>query len=150
VGPGRERQALIYTAGLRGRKPTVPTDARRLEQAAQEAMSPEAFAYFAGGAGLETTMATNRRAFTRRAIVPRVLRGAPTRDLSVELLGRPGAWAAGADHVEGAALARLVVAPPSAAAPTRSRHSPSAPGPSSSAGRTPTGSRSRESVASAR
>jgi len=89
VGPGRERQALIYLAGLRGRKPTVPTDGRRLEQAAQEAMPPEAFAYFAGGAGLETTMATNRRAFTRRAIVPRVLRGAETRDLSVELFGRP-------------------------------------------------------------
>jgi lactate 2-monooxygenase len=88
VAPGRERQALIYMAGLRGRRPTVPTDARRLEQAAQEAMSPEAFAYFAGGAGLETTMATNRRAFTRRAIVPRVMRGAPERDLSVELLGR--------------------------------------------------------------
>jgi lactate 2-monooxygenase len=88
MGPGRERQALIYLAGLRGRKPTVPTDPRRLEQAAQEAMSPEAFAYFAGGAGLETTMATNRRAFTRRAIVPRVLRGAEIRDLSVELFGR--------------------------------------------------------------
>jgi lactate 2-monooxygenase len=88
VGPGRERQALIYTAGLRGRGPTVPIDPRRLEQAAKEAMSPEAFAYFAGGAGLETTMATNRRAFTRRAIVPRILRGAPTCDLTVELLGR--------------------------------------------------------------
>jgi lactate 2-monooxygenase len=50
-------------------------------------MSPEAFAYIAGGAGLETTMAANRRAFTRRGIVPRVLAGAAVRDLSVELFG---------------------------------------------------------------
>src|SRR5262249_56500248 len=95
-------------AGLRGRKPTVPTDPRRLEQAAQEAMSPQAFAYFAGGAGLETTMATNRPAFTRRAIVPRVLRGARTRDPSVGLFRRrlegpvlpppPGGPARGATH----------------------------------------------------
>jgi len=88
VGPGRERQAQIYLAGVRGRKPTVPTDLRRLEQAAQEAMSPEAFAYFAGGAGSETTMAANRRAFIRRGIVPRVLRGAAAPDLSIELFGR--------------------------------------------------------------
>jgi len=51
-------------------------------------MSPEAFEYFAGGAGVETTMAANRRAFTRRAIVPRTLRGAAVRDLSVDLFGR--------------------------------------------------------------
>jgi lactate 2-monooxygenase len=88
VGPGRERQAEIYLAGARGRKPTVPTDVRRLEQAAQELMTPEGFAYIAGGAGVETTMAANRRAFTRRGIVPRALTGAAARDLSVELFGR--------------------------------------------------------------
>jgi lactate 2-monooxygenase len=88
VGPGRERQAEIYLAGARGRKPTVPTDVRRLEQAAQELMTPEGFAYIAGGAGVETTMAANRRAFTRRGIVPRALAGAGARDLSVELFGR--------------------------------------------------------------
>jgi isopentenyl diphosphate isomerase/L-lactate dehydrogenase-like FMN-dependent dehydrogenase len=88
AGPGRRRQAQIYLAGVRGRKPTVPTDARRLEQAAQATLSAEAYAYIAGGAGLETTIAANRRAFTRRGIVPRVLRGAEPRDLSVELLGR--------------------------------------------------------------
>ena len=88
MGPGRERQAEIYLAGARGRKPTVPTDVRRLEQAAQELMTPEGFAYIAGGAGVETTMAANRRAFTRRGIVPRALAGAAARDLSVELFGR--------------------------------------------------------------
>jgi lactate 2-monooxygenase len=88
VGPGRERQAEIYLAGARGRTPTVPTDVRRLELAAQELMTPEGFAYIAGGAGVETTMAANRRAFTRRGIVPRALAGAAPRDLSVELFGR--------------------------------------------------------------
>jgi lactate 2-monooxygenase len=87
-GPGRDRQAGIYLAGVRGRKPTVPTDPRRLERAAQEVLSAESFAYIAGGAGLETTMAANRRAFTRRGIVPRVLAGADVRDLSVDLFGR--------------------------------------------------------------
>jgi lactate 2-monooxygenase len=82
------RQAQIYLAGARGRRPTVPIDPRRLEQAAQEAMTPEGFAYIAGGAGLETTMAANRRAFARHRIVPRALAGTETRDLSVELFGR--------------------------------------------------------------
>ena len=51
-------------------------------------MSPEAFAYIAGGAGLEETMRVNRDAFDRLRIVPRVLRDVSTRDTSVELFGR--------------------------------------------------------------
>jgi isopentenyl diphosphate isomerase/L-lactate dehydrogenase-like FMN-dependent dehydrogenase len=51
-------------------------------------MSPQAFAYVAGGAGSERTIAANRAAFDRRRIVPRVLRDVSGRDLSVELLGR--------------------------------------------------------------
>jgi lactate 2-monooxygenase len=50
-------------------------------------MSPEAFAYVAGGAGAEETMRANRRAFERLAIVPRVLRDVSARDPSVELFG---------------------------------------------------------------
>jgi lactate 2-monooxygenase len=85
---GRERQAEVYGNGVRGRRPAVPTGAARLEQAAKERMSDEAFAYVAGGAGLEATMAANRQAFLRRRIVPRILRGASERDLGVELYGR--------------------------------------------------------------
>jgi lactate 2-monooxygenase len=51
-------------------------------------MSPQAFAYVAGGAGSEATMAANRAAFDRHRITPRVLRNAEARDLSVTLFGR--------------------------------------------------------------
>jgi isopentenyl diphosphate isomerase/L-lactate dehydrogenase-like FMN-dependent dehydrogenase len=51
-------------------------------------MSRQAYAYVAGGAGLESTIAANRAAFERRRIVPRVLRDVSARDTSVELLGR--------------------------------------------------------------
>jgi lactate 2-monooxygenase len=66
----------------------VPVDPSRLEERAREALSAEAFAYLAGGAGLESTMRANREAFERRRIVPRLACGAAKRDTSVELLGR--------------------------------------------------------------
>ena len=84
---GRERQAGIFVAGVGGRRPAVPVDPARLEAAARRAMSPEAFAYVAGGAGTESTMAANREAFERRRIVPRMLRDVSVRDTSVELFG---------------------------------------------------------------
>lgn len=87
-GFGRLRQAEIFIRGLAGRKPAVPVDARRLEEKAQEVMSSEAFAYMAGGAGQESTIDENRRAFDRWRIVPRVLRDVSQRDASVELFGR--------------------------------------------------------------
>jgi lactate 2-monooxygenase len=51
-------------------------------------MSPEAYAYMAGGAGTESTMRENRQAFDRWRIVPRVLRDVSRRDLRVSLFGR--------------------------------------------------------------
>jgi lactate 2-monooxygenase len=88
VAYGRQRQREIYLAGLRGRRPRVPQNAEALERAAARAMTREGFAYVAGGAGLETTMRANREAFDRVRIVPRMLRGAQSRDLRVELFGR--------------------------------------------------------------
>jgi lactate 2-monooxygenase len=88
IGYGRQRQADIYLAGVRGKKPRVPQSAAALEQEAERAMSEEGFAYIAGGAGLETTMKANRAAFERVRIVPRMLRGPATRNLEVELFGR--------------------------------------------------------------
>jgi isopentenyl diphosphate isomerase/L-lactate dehydrogenase-like FMN-dependent dehydrogenase len=87
-GPGRVRQALIYRAGVLGRRPSVPTDFAELERRAESAMSPRAWAYIAGGAGEGATMRANRTAFERRQIVPRMLPGNAHRDLSIELLGR--------------------------------------------------------------
>ncbi|MFF2272504.1 alpha-hydroxy-acid oxidizing protein [Agromyces sp. NPDC058136] len=87
-GYGRARQSEVYRAGLSGIRPAVPVDAEALERAARKALSAEAFAYLAGGAGAESTMTANRAAFARRQIWPRVLRDVSTRDLSIELLGR--------------------------------------------------------------
>ena len=88
IGYGRQRQADIYLAGVRGQKPRVPQSAAALERESERAMSKEGFAYIAGGAGLETTMKANRAAFERVRIVPRMLRGPATRELGVELFGR--------------------------------------------------------------
>jgi lactate 2-monooxygenase len=59
-----------------------------LEERARGAMSAEAFAYVAGGAGTGATMRANRAAFDRWRIVPRMLRDVAERDTSVELFGR--------------------------------------------------------------
>lgn len=62
------------------------------EQAAAARLSPEALAYFSGGANDERTLTDNRAAFGRRRIVPRVLRDVSTVDTSVEILGRRWLW----------------------------------------------------------
>jgi lactate 2-monooxygenase len=87
-GAGQQRQTEIYLAGVRGQRPAIPFDPSKLERLARRRMSPEAFAYVAGGAGAEGTIAANRAALDRHRIVPRVLRDVSGRDLSVELFGR--------------------------------------------------------------
>src|SRR5690242_2167132 len=84
-GPARQRE--IFLDGVAGRRPSPPVDAARLEERARAAMSAEAFAYVAGGAGSERTMANNRAAFDRLHIVPRVLRDVSARDSSITLFG---------------------------------------------------------------
>src|SRR5262245_21434566 len=88
LGFGRERQAAVYLSGVRGVRQRVPFDPDALQRAAEKRMSPETFAYVAGGAGAEDTMRANRAAFGKHRIVPRVLRDVSRRDLSVELFGR--------------------------------------------------------------
>jgi isopentenyl diphosphate isomerase/L-lactate dehydrogenase-like FMN-dependent dehydrogenase len=85
---GRARQARIYQEGVSGRRPRIPVAWARLEQAARRAMSRAAYAYVAGAAGLEETMAANREGFGRWRIVPRVLRDVSARDPGIELFGR--------------------------------------------------------------
>jgi lactate 2-monooxygenase len=89
VGIGRERQFEVYVGGARGVYARVPVSFERLQRAARGAMSPEGYAYVAGGAGTEETMRENRAAFERWRIVPRMLRDVSTRDTIVELLGTP-------------------------------------------------------------
>ena len=88
VSIGRDIQGGIYRAGLFGGRPVVPTSYDELEAAAQRAMSPQAWAYVHGGAGLQATVRANREALDRVRLVPRHLRDVEDRDLSVEVLGR--------------------------------------------------------------
>lgn len=87
AGWGRRVQDRIYRDGAIGRRPRISTSAAGLEKQAHRAMSRRAWAYVAGGAGAEATMAANRAAFDTWRLVPRVLRDVSVRDLSVELLG---------------------------------------------------------------
>ncbi|MGC5223378.1 alpha-hydroxy-acid oxidizing protein [Micromonospora sp. DT81.3] len=87
-GSSRRTQSEIYRAGISGTRPSVPVDADALEAAARKTLGAEAFAYIAGGAGAERTVAANRRAFERWQVWPRPLRDVAERDLSIELLGR--------------------------------------------------------------
>jgi len=84
-GPARQR--AIFLDGVAGKRPAIPVDAARLEERARTVMSAEAFAYVAGGAGAERTMAANREGFDRWRIVPRVLRDVSARDSSITLFG---------------------------------------------------------------
>ncbi|WP_027346796.1 alpha-hydroxy-acid oxidizing protein [Hamadaea tsunoensis] len=88
-GPGRVRQSRIYRDGVLGSRPAVPTDFAGLERAARKALSAQAWAYVAGGAGEGRTMRNNREAFDGWAIVPRMLRGGGARDLTRTVLGTP-------------------------------------------------------------
>lgn len=88
VNFGRSRQNEVYTGGVHGRRPAVPTDFAELERRAQAKMSKRAWAYIAGGAGEGRTMAANRAALDRWAIVPRVLRDVSSRNLEIELFGQ--------------------------------------------------------------
>ena len=82
---GPERQTEIYTQGIAGIRTRVPVSYPDLVEAARKKMSKEAFAYVAGGAGLESTIAANRLAFERWKIVPRMLHDVSARDTSIRL-----------------------------------------------------------------
>ncbi|MBD8022827.1 alpha-hydroxy-acid oxidizing protein [Microbacterium gallinarum] len=87
-GISRRTQSEIYRAGISGTKPGIPVDADRLEESARRALSAEAFAYIAGGAGAERTLRANAAAFGRWQVWPRPLRDVAARDLSIDFLGR--------------------------------------------------------------
>jgi isopentenyl diphosphate isomerase/L-lactate dehydrogenase-like FMN-dependent dehydrogenase len=85
-------QRAIYFAGLSGGLPQLPMTFEGWEAAAREAMTPEAFAYVAGGAGSEHTMRANLAAFDRHRIVPRMLAEVGARDFTTTVLGKRLAW----------------------------------------------------------
>jgi lactate 2-monooxygenase len=74
--------------GLRGEREATPLDFSALEAAAQARLTPEAFAYIAGGAGREATAEANRAALDQWRITPRMARDCSRRDLTVTLFGK--------------------------------------------------------------
>ena len=84
---GRDLQSAIFRKGLFGRRPVVPTEPSALAEAAQRAMSKEAWAYVDGGAGQQRTVAANTAAFDHFRIVPRMLANVERRDLRTTLFG---------------------------------------------------------------
>lgn len=74
-------------------EPTLPVDPNLInlddyERVAAGRLAPGPLAYFAGGAGDESTLRDNRAAFARQAIVPRVMRDVSIVDTGLELFGR--------------------------------------------------------------
>lgn len=82
------RQRNIYLNGLSGRRPVVPVSPDLLATQAQARMSKAAFAYIAGGAGSELTLARNREAWGQWRIQPNMLCDVSQADTSQTLLGR--------------------------------------------------------------
>lgn len=80
-------QYEIYGRGLAGETPAISASISELEVLSRQKLSPEAYGYVAGGAGLELTVAANRRAFERVEILPRMLNDVSVRDLNTEILG---------------------------------------------------------------
>lgn len=87
-GPGRLRQSVIYSRGVFGERPRIPTSWPDLDRLASRKLSRRAYGYVAGGAGSEGTMAADRAAFERWQLLPRMLRDVSVRETGVELFGR--------------------------------------------------------------
>lgn len=56
---------IYYNATLFNETPITSTNYEKLEASAKKLLDPAAYDYAAGGAGLETTVANNRAAFSR-------------------------------------------------------------------------------------
>ena len=81
-------QNEIYFKGLRGIRPNLPVDFRRLEERASAVLSQSVLAYVQGGCGDEATQRRNVEAFAEWGIVPRMLVDTRVRDLSVDVFGK--------------------------------------------------------------
>jgi len=85
-----DHQSSIYFDGMfAGQTPAITTNLARLEQAAEQVLSPEAMGYVVASAGSGSTARANVAAFERWRIVPRMLRDHAVRDLSTTVLGTP-------------------------------------------------------------
>lgn len=81
-------RTLLQQGVLQGKLPRVTTNPNDLEAQARKAMSKKGFEYIYGGVGEGAGVVSNRAAFARWNIVPRVLVPTSPRDLSVTLFGQ--------------------------------------------------------------
>jgi len=84
IGPRRQRE--LYERQMSGEL-SVPLSSEALERRAREHIHPAVYEYIASGAGTGSTLESNRTAFRRWQILPRILRDPTDRTLSVELFG---------------------------------------------------------------
>lgn len=84
---GMQYQLQIYMNGLQNNAPKHPVAFEALEQKASKIMTPEAFAYVAGGAGAEDTIQNNRHSFSKWQILPHMLNDVSQRNTSIEIFG---------------------------------------------------------------
>lgn len=87
MGNHGDWQLGIYLGGLTGVRPDLPMTFDEFEEWAPDAMGPEIWSYVSGGAGNEHTQRANVAAFEKWGLMPRVLRGAAQRDVTVEMFG---------------------------------------------------------------
>ena len=85
---GPDRMRSIFLQGASGKKPAIPIDPAALEQAAEMALSANAFNYIGGAAGTETTARHNLEAFSRYRLHPRMLHNVAERSLGITLFGK--------------------------------------------------------------
>lgn len=80
-----DRQRVIFTTGLSGKRSRIPFSAQALRDLARKKMSAHAWAYIDGGAGNEETIASNRSAFSGISIRPGMMHPNETADFSSTL-----------------------------------------------------------------
>ncbi|WP_411503534.1 alpha-hydroxy-acid oxidizing protein [Brevibacillus centrosporus] len=87
AGTEQKNESLLFT---RVNKDTqaLPIAIEDWEQKARELLPAGPFDYIAGGSGAEETLVSNRAAFGKWAIVPRMLRDVSKRTLGIELFGQ--------------------------------------------------------------
>jgi L-lactate dehydrogenase (cytochrome) len=86
---GPEFQTEIYTQALLSPgERRLPVVFEEWEQRARAVLPDDPYWYVAGGAGGGETMRSNREAFERRRIRPRMAVDVTTRDISISLLGK--------------------------------------------------------------
>lgn len=83
-----DRQKWIYLSGISGQKPIIPTDLSALEELAKRHLSPEAYAYIAGGAGQGQTIKNNRAGFGKWRIRPSMLNDVSEVNMRISFLGK--------------------------------------------------------------